>query len=170
MKENKMRQLQVEKITLNIGCGAPGEKLEKAIKLLNKITSEKPVSKKTFKRIPTWGVRPGLEIGAAVTLRGKKAEDVLNKLFIAIKNSLKTSSFDQYGNFSFGISEYLSIPNVEYDSSIGIIGLEVAVTLKRPGYRIKYRNIQRRKIPLRHRVSRDEAINFIKEKFNVKVS
>ena len=140
------------------------------MKLLNKITSAKPVSRKTKKRIPTWGVRPGLEIGASVVLRGKKAEDTLGRLLNAVKNSIKSSSFDQYGNFSFGITEYLSIPNIEYDSAIGIIGLEVAVTLKRPGFRIKHRNIQKRKIPTSHRIKKEEAINFMKQKFNVSVT
>ena len=59
INENPMRKIKIEKITLNIGTGMPGEKLEKALKLLQKISQSKPVSRKTKKRIPTWGVRPG---------------------------------------------------------------------------------------------------------------
>lgn len=169
MTDNKMRQIRIEKVTLNIGTGDTADRLEKALKLLNKIAQKKPVPRKTKKRIPTWGVRPGLEIGAKVTLRGKKGEELLTKLFAAVNSSLKYKSFDEYGNFSFGIPEYLSIPNAEYDPAIGIIGLEVAVTLSRPGFRIKYRNIQSRKIPAKHRIAKDEAVNFVREKFNVKV-
>ncbi len=170
MKENPMRQIGIEKITLNVGCGASSEKLEKATKLLSTISSEKAVSTKTKKRIPTWGVRPGLEIGTKITLRGKKAEATLKRLLNAVKYLLESNNFDQYGNFSFGISEYLNIPDLPYDQSIGIMGLEVAVTLKRPGFGIKNRSIKRKKIPNKHRITKEEAINFVKEKFNVKVS
>jgi len=59
---------------------------------------------------------------------------------------------------------------VEYDSTIGIIGLEVAVTLKRDGFRIKRRRINRARIPLRHKISKEESIEFIKHKFKVSIT
>jgi len=167
---NKMRTIKIEKISLNMGVGSPGDNLEKALKLLNKITNEKPVKTKSKKRIPTWGIRPNLEIGCKVTLRGKKAEDLLKRLLIARKNELGTSKFDNEGNFSFGVTEYISIPDVEYDASIGIIGFEVAVTLQRAGYRIKRRAIKKTKIPRKHRISKDEAIAFVKKTFNTTMS
>ncbi len=166
-KENVMKKIKVEKVTLNIGTGMPGDKLEKATKLLEKISGEKAVSRKTKKRIPTWNVRPGLEIGTKVTIRGMKAKALLKQLLLAKKNRLKPTSFDNLGNFSFGIHEYLDIPKVEYDSSIGIIGLEVAVTLQRPGYRIKHRVFKRKKIPKCHQISKEQAINFMKEEFGI---
>ncbi len=167
--ENPMRRIMIEKITLNIGTGAPGEKLEKAIKLLSKISGSKPISTQSKKRIPTWGIRPGLEIGAKVTLRGEKAEETLKKLLGALNYKMPMSKFGEDGNFAFGIAEYLTIPNLEYDASIGIIGLEVAVTLTRPGYRIKKRTIQKRKIPAKHRITKEEAIEFVKNKFDVEI-
>lgn len=165
----KMKQIGVEKITLNIGVGTTGDKLEKATKLLTTITGEKPVTTKAKKRIPTLGVRPGLPIGCKVTLRGKKAEEVLIRLLKANKNTIKSSKFDNSGNLSFGIVEYIDIPEVEYDISIGIIGLEVAITLERPGFRIKRRTIKAKTIPKKHRITKEEAIEFMKNKFGVKV-
>jgi large subunit ribosomal protein L5 len=167
--ENKMREIRVEKITMNIGTGMPGEKLEKARKLLEMIAKSKPVSTRTKKRIPTWGVRPGLEIGAKVTLRGKKAEEVLASLLKAKANTLPPTKFDQSGNLAFGLHEYLDIPGVTYDASIGIIGLEVAVTLMRPGFRIRSRARKQRSIPTRHRISKEESMKFMQQKFGVKV-
>ena len=165
---NPMQQVKLEKVTLNIGTGGPGEQLDKAMKLLNKITNSKPVPTKTKKRIPTWGVRPGLQIGCKVTVRGKKAEELLKRLLAARSNRLPQNSLDNSANLSFGIPEYIDIPGAEYEASIGIIGLEVAVTLKKPGYRIKKRQLKRKKIPNKHKITKKEAIKFIEEKFNAK--
>jgi len=164
-----MRKIRIEKVTLNIGVGQPGDKLEKAMKLLKNITDRKPVQTKTMKRIPTWGLRPNLPIGCKVTLRGDLAEKILNRLLKSRGNILPNSKFDNLGNFSFGIPEYIDIPDVEYDPDIGIIGLEVAVNLVRPGYRIKLRKIKKAKIPQRNRITKEEALEFIKEKFNTKI-
>ena len=162
-----MRNIKVEKITLNIGIGEPGEKLEKAKTLLTTISGCKPVITTAKDRIPTWGLRPGLQIATKVTLRGEKAVALLKRLLQAKGNALKESSFDKFGNFSFGIPEYIDIPGVEYDIKIGIIGLETAITLERPGYRIKKRRLRKTKIPTRHLISKEESMNFMKEKFNV---
>lgn len=164
---NPMQEVRLEKVTLNIGTGGPGEPLNKALKLLNIITQTKPVATTTQKRIPTWGLRPGLQIGCKVTVRGKKAEELLKRLLAAKSNKLSEKCVDQSGNLSFGIPEYLDIPGVEYDVSVGIMGLEVAVSLKKNGFRIKNRQLQTRKIPLRHRVSKEEAKNFMKTKYNI---
>lgn len=168
--ENPMKEVQLEKITLNIGTGGPGDKLEKAMKLLSKISEGKPVITKTKKRIPTWGLRPGLEIGCMITLRGEKAEELLKRLFIGVDNKLPATKFDKSGNFSFGIGEYLHIPKVEYDSTIGIIGLEVAVTLKRRGFRVKRRLIRPARIAKAHRITKAEAIDYVKSKYGVDVA
>ncbi|MEM4245406.1 MAG: 50S ribosomal protein L5 [Candidatus Nanoarchaeia archaeon] len=164
-----MREIKIEKITLNIGTGEPGEKLEKALKLLKNISGEKPVKTVTRKRIPTWKIRPGLQIGCKVTLRGEKAQKMLKRLLQAKGNKLKKENFDDKGNFAFGIKEYLDIPEAKYDADIGIIGLEVAVTLQRPGYRIKRRMIKPKKIPKKHAITKQEAIEFIQKKYGIEV-
>jgi len=164
---NSAKEIQIEKVTLNIGVGETGDKLEKAVSLLNKISGLKPIRTKTMKRIPTWGVRPKLQIGCKVTIRGKKTEELLKRLLEAVKNNLSISKFDNEGNFAFGIPEYIDIPGVEYDVDIGIIGLDVAVTLKRAGFRIKRRRIKKTKIPKKHRITKEESISFVKNKFNI---
>jgi len=164
---NPMRNICVEKVTLNIGAGGPGEKLDKAMKLLNSITNLKAVQTSSKKRIPTWGVRPNLAIACKVTVRGKKAEDLLRRLLQAVDNKLPTSKFDNFGNFSFGIPEYIDIPDVPYDAGIGVIGLEVAATLERQGFRIKRRSVKRSKIGRKHLLTTSESVDFIKNKFGV---
>ncbi|HDD72351.1 MAG TPA: 50S ribosomal protein L5, partial [Candidatus Bathyarchaeota archaeon] len=69
----------------------------------------------------------------------------------------------------FGIREHIDIPGTKYDPKVGIFGMDVCVSVERPGYRIMRRKRCRTKIPRKHRVSREEAIRFIEEKFNVKV-
>ncbi len=166
---NKMKEVKIEKVTLNMGTGGPGENLDKAMKLLKSITKEKPVSTTTKKRIPGWGIRPGLQIGCKVTIRGKKAEILLKRLFEAKGNKLNPHSFDDQGNLSFGIPEYLDVPGAEYDPSIGIIGFEAAVSLSRPGFRIKHRRIMKRSIQKKCRITKDEAKEFIKNKYLIRI-
>ena len=87
MQDNVMRDIKLEKVTLNIG--GTGEKLDKGFILLEKISGRKPVRVKATKRIPTWQVRPGLEVGTKVTLRGEDAIKLLKRLLPAIDNTLK---------------------------------------------------------------------------------
>jgi large subunit ribosomal protein L5 len=164
-----MRTISVEKVTLNIGVGEPGLNLDRAVKLLNNISGEKPTKTKAKKRIPTWKIRPGLEIGAKVTLRGNKAKELLKLLLKAKANKLSRKCFDNWGNFSFGITEYLDIPDIKYDAEIGIIGLEVMVTLQRPGFRVKRRSRRKSKISAKHKISKEEAVEFMKKEFRIEV-
>jgi len=166
---NLMKTIKVEKITLNMGTGKDQGVLEKGLKLLKTLTKVTPVKTITQKRIQEWGVRPGLAIGCKTTLRKTPAEELLVRLLEAKEKHLKKSQFDAFGNISFGIHEYIDIPGSEYDPDIGIMGLEVCITLQRPGFRIKKRKIQKRKIPKTHQITKEEAIEFMKNKYNVVV-
>jgi large subunit ribosomal protein L5 len=167
--DNPNRTIFVEKITLSMGTNVSPELLEKALLLLEKISGKKPIKTISNKRIPTWSVRPGLPVGAMVTLRKALAEEKLSALLKALDNKLSKKSFDKLGNFSFGIKEYIDIPSIEYDHGLGILGLQVSVTLSRPGYRVKKRKDFKAKIGPKHLITKDEAIAFIKNKFGVEV-
>jgi len=164
---NPMKEIKIEKLTLNIGIGKPGDELERSAALLKRIANQKAVLTKTMKRIPTWSLRPNLPIATKVTLRKKHAEELLKRLLNAVHHRIPESKFDKNGNFSFGIPEYIDIEGVEYDPKIGIIGLEAAVTLERAGFRVKKRRIKRSKIRLSHKITKQEAIAFMKSKFNI---
>jgi len=164
-----MKGIRIEKVTLNVGAGKDQAKLEKGILLLKNVTGINPVKTFTNKRIPTWGLRPGLPIGCKLTLRKKKAEEILLRLLDAKDNQLGLQQFDKEGNIAFGVHEYIDVPGVKYDPKIGIMGFEVCVTLERPGFRIKRRRIMKRKICNKHRIKKEEVIEFMKKKFNVKV-
>lgn len=162
-----MRTISIEKVTLNIGTGEPGAKLEKAKKLLKMVSGISPISTITNKRIPTWKIRPGLEIGCKVTIRGEKAKELLKRLLQGVGNKLQEQKFDKQGNFSFGVKEYLDVPGTKYDAEIGVIGFNVAVTLQRPGFRITRRKLKRKDIPKTHRITKEDAIGFVKKEFNI---
>ncbi|MFA5887440.1 MAG: 50S ribosomal protein L5 [Candidatus Nanoarchaeia archaeon] len=164
---NPMKEIKLEKVTLNIGTGKPGPQLEKALKLLKQITGKKPVEAKTVKRIPTWGLRPGLAIGAKVTVRGKEAEELLKKLLQAIDNKMPSYKIGKDGNFAFGIREYIDIPGIKYDMDIGMLGLEAAVSLRRAGFSIKKRKIRPKKLPVRHKIHKEDTKLFLQQKYGV---
>jgi large subunit ribosomal protein L5 len=166
---NLMRQISVEKVTLNIGAGKDQTRLEKGIKLIGNISGHPPVRTFTRKRIQEWGLRPGLAIGCKLTLRKKEALDLLKRLLEAKDNTLRITNLDNEGNVSFGISEYIDIPDVKYDPDIGIMGLQICVTLKRMGFRIKRRVLKRHEIPKRDRIKKEEAIDFMKKNFDLKL-
>jgi len=164
-----MREIFVEKITLNVGVGEPGDKLEKVGRLLEQISGAKSVKTLTKRRIPEWNIRPGLQIGVKVTLRGQKADELLIRLLKAMEDKLLSSNFDSHGNLSFGISEYVHIPGAKYDYTVGIVGISVAVTLARRGYTISRKRLSR-KVGKRHLITKKEAMDFISEKYKVKIN
>ncbi len=166
---NPMQQPRIEKLTLNIGAGKDQTKLEKGLTVLKMITGIEAMKTITNKRIPTWGLRPGLPIGCKLTLRKDKAAEVLKRLLTAKEKKLMPSQFDNAGNISFGIHEHIDIPGVTYDPKIGVMGLQVCVTLEKPGYRIKRRKREQKKIPKTHKISKEEAMTFMQKTFGVQI-
>ena len=70
---------------------------------------------------------------------------------------------------SIGLKEYIDLPNVNYDPDIGIVGMDVSVTLERPGFRVKKRRIKKSKIGKKHLISKGETIEWLKKKFGVRI-
>jgi large subunit ribosomal protein L5 len=168
-QENKMRNLELEKVTVNICVGNDKQGMVKAEKLLRKITNKTPVKNSAKRRLAAFQIRPGLPIGYKVTLRDEDAKKFLEWILNSKGKKFNSSSIDNNGNFSIGFAEYLDLIGVKYDAEIGIMGFEVMVTFKRKGFRIKNRLLQKKKIPQRHRVTKEEVISFMKENFSVEV-
>jgi len=160
MLMNSMRKIRLEKVTLNIGTTTDKEKLERALKLLEKLTGRKPVVTKTHKR-NTFGVAKGRPIGAKVTLRGKDAESILSSVLKAVDNTVKLKQING-GNFSIGVKEYIDLPNVNYDPDIGVLGFDCTVTLERPGYRVKRRKMRKTKIGKKHLITKEDTVEWLK--------
>jgi large subunit ribosomal protein L5 len=168
-KENSMRKIRLEKIVLNMGVGKSGDAIEIAKRALDQITSKKSCARDAKATQRDWGVRKGEPIGVAVTVRGPDAATILKRLFDAIGNRVKGRSFDDFGNFSFGIKEHIDIPGIKYDPQIGILGLEAAVSLTRPGFSIRVRSRHKASVGRKHRISKEEATEFLSREFGVAV-
>ncbi|MEM2840377.1 MAG: 50S ribosomal protein L5 [Candidatus Bathyarchaeia archaeon] len=166
---NPMRTIKLGKVTVNIGVGKSGEQLEKARKVLEQITGRKPCSRRAKKTIKDFGVRKGEPIACMVTLRGGEAFERLKAYLSAVGNRVRSSAFDDYGNFSFGIKEHIEIPGTKYYPELGIFGMNVSVSLERPGYRVKRRTIKRSDISRSHLVTRGEAIEYAKQNLGIEI-
>lgn len=158
---NVMRKIKIDKVTLNIGCAADKEKMQRAQKLLVKISEGKPVVTLS-KRRSTFGIAKRKPIGYKVTLRGKRAEDFLMDVLDSVDKKLKLNQIND-GNFSVGIKEYIDLPKIQYDPDIGIIGFDVSVTLERPGYRVKRKAIGNSKLGKTHIINKEETIGWLKD-------
>lgn len=160
---------KIAKITVNIGVGEAGERLNKAETVLTNITGNKPVQTLSKTTSKDWGIRKMMPIGCKVTLRSKKAEQFLTEALKTRHNKIADYSFDEEGNLSFGIPDHTLFKDQKYDPNIGIFGMDISITMEKIGYRVKHRRVNRRKIPHRHRVKKEETINYISDKFKVEV-
>lgn len=168
--ENPLRTVRIDKVTVNIATGKSGEPLEKAKKVLVQLTEKTPGTRRAKKAIKDFNVRKGEPIAAIVTLRGKDAGEFLRRALDAVSNKVNESSFDDFGNFSFGIKEHIEIPGTKYVPEIGIFGATIHVTLGRPGYRIRSRLIRPGRIGHRHYVSHEDAIKFMQNNFGTNIA
>ena len=166
--QNLMKKISLAKVVLNMGIGKSGEPIEIGKKTLAQITGKKPNTRNAKKSQRDWGVRKGEPIGVAVTVRGNDATKLLKKLLVVKDNKIVKKAFDNEGNFSFGIKEHIDIPEIKYDPKIGILGLEVSVSLARPGFNIKL-NKRKTKIGKNHRITKNDAIKFLTEEFGVQI-
>lgn len=157
-----MRRLLVSKVTVNIGVGQGGERLEKAEKVLQVLTSRKPqrTLSKTSNR--DWALRVGAPIGVRVTLRGPAAVEFAKRALWARNSRVPEWSFDREGNLNFGIPDHTAFEGQKYNPDIGVFGMDVAVTVERPGFRIKHRRRRARPVPHAHRVQREESMAYLK--------
>ena len=168
--ENIMKKITLEKVVLNIGVGKSGEPLEIARSALQQITDKKPNLRNAKAAQRDWGIRKGEPIGVSVTIRGNDATELLKRLLVSKGNKINSRSFDKSGNFSFSIKEHIDISGVKYDPKIGIHGLDIAVKLTRPGFSISIRSKHKSTIGKNHKITLEEAKNFVVKEFGISVS
>jgi large subunit ribosomal protein L5 len=167
--DNPMKEIRIASVTVNMGVGQAGDELKRAQTIMEKVTGTKSVQTKCKVKQPNWGLRPGLPIGCKTTLRKKAAEAFLKTALGAKGNAINERSFDNQGNFGFGIHEYIDMPGIKYDPKLGIRGFDVLVSLERRGYRIKRRKLYKASVAKKHIISKQDAIDFLQKKFNVEI-
>jgi len=167
--ENKMKEVVVDKVTLNIGVGKAGQELENAKTLLERLSGAKAVPTHAKSRNPVFRIKKGDVIGTKATLRGPGAIEFVKKALKVKGFTLPIRSFDKEGNFSFGVPEYIEFPGAKYDPQIGMLGFDVCITLRRRGFRVSKRRRGKSKVGHVHRLTKEDGIEFAKNLLSVKV-
>jgi large subunit ribosomal protein L5 len=167
--ESTMKKITVAKVVLNMGVGKSGEPIERAKRALQQIAGQQPSTRFAKATQRDWGVHKGEPIGVAVTLRRSPATELIKRLFAAKGNQMKGSSFDDFGNLSFGIKEHIDIPGVKYDPQVGILGLDVSISLARPGFNIRFRSKHKASVGRHHRITGEAAKEFLTKEFGIEV-
>ena len=167
--QTPMKKISLEKVVLNMGLGKSGDIILVAKKALDHISGKKSSARNAKETQREWGVRQGEPIGVAVTIRGKDARELLKRLLESKGYQLNGKSFDNFGNFSFGIKEHIDIPGVKYDPQVGILGLGISVALTRPGYGIRKRSKHKASVGKAHVIKNNEAKDYLVKEFGVTI-
>jgi large subunit ribosomal protein L5 len=134
---SSMQAPHLEKITVNMGVGdakQDSKVLEAATEQLATICGQKPSVRRARKSIAAFKLREGMPVGLAVTLRGERAYEFLDRLTsIAIPRirdfrGLKSNAFDGRGNYSMGVREQIIFPEIDYDAVDAVRGLDITIT------------------------------------------
>jgi large subunit ribosomal protein L5 len=164
-----MRDIHIDKVVVHMGVGESGEKLVKAENIMKTITGQLPIRSIAKMTQPAFNIRKGAPIGCKVTLRGEPAQKFFTTSLGIVNKTIFESQFDKNGNFSFGIEEHTDFPGMAYDPQIGIFGMDVNVVLERKGIRIARRRTEQKKLPAKQRVTKTDAIAFLKQEYTVEV-
>lgn len=163
-KENPFRQIKISKLVLNCCVGESSDRLKKAARVLEQLTGQSPIFSKSRLTIRSWGIRRNEKIACHITVRGSKAEEILERGLKVKEYELKSANFSNTGNFGFGISEHIDL-GIKYDPSSGIYGMDFYVVLSRFGNRISQRKRSKKKIGKIQRVGKHDAIKWFIEKY-----
>jgi len=134
--KNVMQVPKPEKIVVNMGVGEASKDaklLDGAVRDLTAITGQKPAIRRARKSIATFKIREGMPIGAAVTMRGDRMWDFLDRLTSIVLprirdfRGLNPRSFDGRGNYTFGLTEQLVFPEIDYDDIDQPRGMDVTI-------------------------------------------
>lgn len=100
-----------------------------------------------------------------VTIRGPKAEEILERGLKVKEYELRRGNFSETGNFGFGIQEHIDL-GARYDPGIGIFGMDFFVVMGRPGARVARRRQQKARVGFSHRIKKEDTMAWFKQRFD----
>merc|ERR1711965_590198 len=158
-KDNVMRKVMCDKLIINIAVGESGDRLTKAIRVLQQLSDQTPVENVARYTVRTFGIRRNEKIACHVTVRGEKALQILESGLKVREYELLRRNFSESGNFGFGISEHIDL-GLKYDPSTGIYGMDFYVVLERPGYRVSRRKKQKGHVGFAHKLKKVDTMKW----------
>ncbi|PIK42971.1 putative ribosomal protein L11 [Apostichopus japonicus] len=173
-----MKDLRIRKLCLNICVGESGDRLTRASKVLEQLTGQTPVFSKAWinhviicHNTCSSSFRQDLapvrneKIAVHCTVRGAKAEEILERGLKVREYELRKGNFSKTGNFGFGIQEHIDL-GIKYDPGIGIYGMDFYVVLGRPGYSVSHKRRRKGRVGFSHQVTKDESMKWFQQKYD----